>query len=165
VPARCAGGGPGASPAQLGNSITKSAQDPSVGSFSANVGLGRIIFSWNVGTKPLCSRAGRFMFSRRYSYDPYSPCIETSKTEMERRSLSYGMPSERGRKLDLLLGTPPWTVKGVRPRGRMSVVVSRLYTSNGDEPCHPKKQRRKGGSKHRLASMVPSPASATLAIQ
>jgi hypothetical protein len=47
----------------------------------------------------------------------------------------------------------------------MSVVVSGLYTSNGDEPCHPKRQRRKVGSKHRLASVVVSPASATLAIQ
>jgi hypothetical protein len=40
----------------------------SVGSFSDNLGLGGVIFSFNAGTKPRCSRAGRLMFSGRYNY-------------------------------------------------------------------------------------------------
>jgi hypothetical protein len=35
---------------------------------SHNVGLSVIIFLFNVGTKARCYRAGRFMFSRRYTY-------------------------------------------------------------------------------------------------
>ena len=38
-----------------------------VRSFSDNLGLSAIIFSVNVGTKLRCSRAERFMFSRRYT--------------------------------------------------------------------------------------------------
>jgi hypothetical protein len=40
----------------------------SVGSFSDNVGLGRVIFSVNVGMKLRCFRAERFIFSGRYTY-------------------------------------------------------------------------------------------------
>jgi integrase len=50
----------------------KVAKSHNVGSFLDNVGWGRVLFSWNVGTKVRCSRAGRFIFSRRYSYQPYS---------------------------------------------------------------------------------------------
>jgi hypothetical protein len=39
----------------------------SVGSFSDNVGLSALIFSDNLGTKPRCYRAERFMFSGYYS--------------------------------------------------------------------------------------------------
>jgi hypothetical protein len=38
-----------------------------VGSFSDNVGLSALIFSVNVGMKRRCSRAERFMLSRRYN--------------------------------------------------------------------------------------------------
>jgi hypothetical protein len=48
--------------------ITKTGQEPSVGSFSANVGLGALIFLLNVGTKERCYRAGRFMLSGCYTY-------------------------------------------------------------------------------------------------
>jgi hypothetical protein len=46
----------------------KLAKSLSVGSFSVNVGLGRVIFSFNVGMKLRCSRAEQFMFSGCYSY-------------------------------------------------------------------------------------------------
>jgi hypothetical protein len=42
----------------------------SVGSFLDNAGLSALIFSFNVGTKLRCSRAERFMLSRRYIYFP-----------------------------------------------------------------------------------------------
>jgi hypothetical protein len=38
-----------------------------VRSFSIIVGLSAVIFSINLGMKLRCSRAGRFMFSRRYT--------------------------------------------------------------------------------------------------
>jgi hypothetical protein len=44
--------------------VTKNGQEP-------NVGLGRVLFSLTVGTKMRCSRAGRFIFSGRYSYQTY----------------------------------------------------------------------------------------------
>jgi hypothetical protein len=37
-----------------------------VGSFSDNVGWGRVLFSLTVGTKLRCSRAGRLMFAGNY---------------------------------------------------------------------------------------------------
>jgi hypothetical protein len=40
----------------------------SVGSFLVIVGLGRVIFSVNVGTKVRCFRAEPFIFSGRYTY-------------------------------------------------------------------------------------------------
>jgi hypothetical protein len=39
-----------------------------VGSFLNSPGLGALIFSWNLGRKLRCSRAKRFMLSRRYNY-------------------------------------------------------------------------------------------------
>jgi hypothetical protein len=48
-------------------SITNIGQEPSVGSFSDNVGLRAIIFSRNVGSKTCCYRAGRLMFSGNYN--------------------------------------------------------------------------------------------------
>ena len=44
-----------------------------VRSFSDNVGLSVLIFSDNLGTKLRCSRAERFMLSRRYTYTPALP--------------------------------------------------------------------------------------------
>jgi hypothetical protein len=41
----------------------------SVGSFLDNLGWGRAIFSQNVGMKLRCSRADRFTFAGRYTYD------------------------------------------------------------------------------------------------
>jgi site-specific recombinase XerD len=39
-----------------------------MGLFLDNVGWGRVLFSPTVGTKMRCSRAGRLIFSGRYSY-------------------------------------------------------------------------------------------------
>jgi hypothetical protein len=48
--------------------VTKSGQEPSVGSFSIIVGLSALIFSLNLGRKLRCYRAERFMLSSRYNY-------------------------------------------------------------------------------------------------